>query len=252
MMLENLKQSSRNRLMKFEDRYVAFIDILGFSDLVRRSSADADLLGRLATVLGDISNYKESVYVDERRHLVGAEVSSFSDCIVISAKCTGVGLGVVIGMVITIYHSLLHQGVFTRGAISKGGMIHNKNVCFGQGLISAYGLESGAALYPRIIFDSSVVEDFSNFTPDDEVRNFKKRGEDGLWFVHVFEKNFLKLVGLLDGVENSQQFMALGRKEIEAGLESSSGLSVKAKVTWLANYFNEFAKSCGLPEIYIK
>lgn len=237
--------------MDYENRYVAFIDILGFSDLVRRSSEDLDLLSRIASVLANVGAYRNSIYEDENHHLVGVEVSTFSDCIVVSAKCSDVGLGVVVGMVITIYHSLLHQGVFTRGAISKGGLIHNRDIVFGPGLISAYGLESTTALYPRVIFDSSVLKDFLGFASGDEVKKLKRRGEDGLWFVHVFESEFLKRAGFLNGVENSQSFMALGRKEIEDGLKSAVSLSIRAKVTWLANYFNEFARSCGLPEIEV-
>jgi len=36
---------------QYEERYVAFIDILGFSSLVNRAEKDSSLLERLASVL---------------------------------------------------------------------------------------------------------------------------------------------------------------------------------------------------------
>lgn len=235
--------------MDYEDRYVAFIDILGFSELVRRSSSEADLLERLVKVLSEIRGYQNSVYKDDSRHLVGLEISSFSDCIVVSAKCSDSGLGFVLGVVIRVYNELFHQGIFIRGAICKGKMIHNENIVLGQGVISAYKLESGTAMYPRIIFDTDVAEDFLSFESASAIKTLMRKGEDGLWFLHVFDVNFLKVLGLLRGIENSQAFMALARKEIEEGISTHSSLSIKAKNVWLANYFNDFAKACGLPEI---
>lgn len=235
--------------MGYEDRYVAFIDILGFSELVRRSSSEADLLGRLVGVLSEIRNYKDSIYKDVNRHLVGLEISSFSDCIVVSAKCSDSGLGFVLGVVIRVYNELFHQGIFLRGAICKGRMIHNEGIVLGQGMISAYKLESGTAMYPRVIFDTEVAEDFLSFKNSDAIKTLMRKGEDGLWFLHVFDVSFLKVLGFLNGIEDSQTFMALGRKEIEAGINTHSSLAIKAKNVWLANYFNEFARACGLPEI---
>lgn len=44
--------------------------------------------------------------------------------------------------------------------------------------------------------------------------------------------------------------MKLGRKEIEKAFRSNAdNLAVKAKIGWLARYFNEYAVSCGLPKI---
>ena len=46
--------------------------------------------------------------------------------------------------------------------------------------------------------------------------------------------------------------MALGREEIENAFRSNAGnLAVKAKIGWLARYFNEYAVSFGLPKIQV-
>jgi len=45
--------------------------------------------------------------------------------------------------------------------------------------------------------------------------------------------------------------MDLGRQEIEKALRLANTLSVKAKIGWLAKYFNEYVVNLGLPEIQI-
>jgi hypothetical protein len=130
---------------KYEERHVAFIDILAFSSLVNRAEADANLLERLASVLEEQEMYSE---IGKKMDDLGNKdpqgffknmfrMSTFSDSIVISTKINLIGLGLITMLVATICNRLLHQGIFTRGAISKGKLIHTNTIVLGAGLIRA-------------------------------------------------------------------------------------------------------------------
>ena len=49
----------------------------------------------------------------------------------------------------------------------------------------------------------------------------------------------------------NHSYMVVGRRAIEEALCSADNLAVKAKVGWLARYFNQYAAPFGLPEIQI-
>jgi hypothetical protein len=240
----------------YQERVVAFIDILGFKNLVERSESEPKLLERLVEVLEEIGKYSDLQKSFEANGQ-GAEyfkdmfsVSTFSDSILLSAKCDPLGLMLITAVVASMCNRLLHQGVLTRGAISKGKMIHAGGIAIGEGLIKAYQIESSTAIYPRIIIDDSLL-----YIPGVNLNEFKKRMKkdfDGLWYLHIFEENIMKLTEFSaknNKVGMPQKFMEAGRREIENSIKGARSLSVKAKAAWLARYFNQYAPEFGLAPI---
>lgn len=248
---------------QYEERYVAFIDILGFSDLVNRTEKDASLLERIVSILEEQNEHSSiAEHFDAANRIDSSDsyhnmfrASTFSDSIVISTKNNPDALQIIVMRIAQTCNKLLHQGVFTRGAISKGKLIHTNTIVLGNGLISAYNLEKSAAVYPRILLDKNVVEDMGELPIQNGLADLRRQDFDGLWHLHILhpsimDSNSHDTKSNHDAL-NNLDYMALGRKEIEKAFKSSGDLAVKAKIGWLARYFNEYAVSFGLPEIKI-
>lgn len=243
-------------MLQYEERYVAFIDVLGFKSLVDRAEADAKLLERLATNLEEVRTYSALGATMDASAINDPEnffhnmfrMSTFSDSIIISTKINLIGLGLIAMLSGIMCNKLLHQGIFTRGAISAGKLIHTESIAFGAGLIRSYSLENSAAIYPRILIDERIVHDMDALAKQGGSPELRRQDFDGLWHLHILHSS-LSHNAASDSKELDSEYMALARQEIEDAFRSAENLAVKAKIFWLARYFNEYADSLGLRKI---
>jgi hypothetical protein len=181
-------------------------------------------------------------------------MTTFSDSMVISSKNNLVGLGLIIVVSAVICNRLLHQGIFTRGAVSRGKLIHTEEIVLGGGLVEAHALESSAAIYPRIILADCLKDNLRELVKQRGTPDLRRQDFDGLWHIHVFHPKLLdfdwappnSLYGSL-----RDDYMVIGRSEIERALQLNHNPAVRAKLGWLARYFNEYASDFGLPKIPI-
>ncbi len=185
------------------ERVVAFIDILGFESLVCDMAQDERLHQRLQYALQNIKRVKNSS-LNENTAQRDLEVSVFSDCIAISAEHDN--HHGVIWTAIHLQSSLLVLGILTRGGISKGKLVHEDDMLYGEGIIKAYKLESKAAIYPRILIDNEII-----VCTNDYYRSvFFQQDMDGLWYLNPFS------IGLLSG--GADELAADGWDPHEVGL----------------------------------
>lgn len=149
----------------YEDRIIAFIDILGFSEMIIKSTEN-DLA--LRTILASV----DVLYNEKNLSQIGLDIlregnqeipqgvypslHTFSDCVVISVVYHPVSFIELLHCVYRLAITLLAAGVFTRGSIVSGKLFDNERVVFGPGLIDAYNMESRVAKYPRILVDEKV------------------------------------------------------------------------------------------------
>ena len=76
----------------YSERYVAFLDILGFSDIVRRSTTLPEKATELIAILEDIANANQQFVEDMQLPTDDFKAQSFSDCIVLSENASPIGL----------------------------------------------------------------------------------------------------------------------------------------------------------------
>jgi hypothetical protein len=247
-------------LPQYEDRYVAFIDILGFSALVRRTESDQDLLRRIVSSLTEVREYAKlgPAMSASAKNVPGEffnnlfQMSTFSDSIVMSTKVNAMGLGLLSTLSAIMCARLLHQGAFTRGGISRGKLIHREDLVIGGGLISAHHLENSAAVYPRILLADDLAKDFDALAKQGGSPDFRRRDFDGLWHLHILHPSLLNMIqATTRSDQNPLQagFMALGRTEIIEALRINQEPAILAKLGWLARYFNAYAASHGVEPI---
>lgn len=165
-----------NKIM--EERFVAFLDILGFKEIVNgiesNNSKDNLDLKRIKSILNFMGeettdpNYFSGlpIYVETEDGLIEKELGDpkltyVSDCIIISAEPTLDGFKGLSRKIHKITADLAFDGVFCRGAITKGKLFHHDKVIFGSSYIKAYKLEEEKAVFPRVIVDPDIIDFFS-------------------------------------------------------------------------------------------
>ncbi len=144
--------------VKYEQRIVAFVDVLGFSNLVY--SKTTDLISKYFTFV--VEDFQNAV----AKH--GFQFLIISDSIVLSTPDTKENLKTIVVILYRLQQKLLEEeGILIRGGISHGELHldRDSNIIVGQGLINAYKLESDAS-YPRVILDRSFIPKYYTGTAD--------------------------------------------------------------------------------------
>ncbi len=146
---------------KYDNRIVAFIDILGFAGKISKSKSDNSSLNQLCEAIYSIQDYIKEAQ-DDFDLPDTSNVTQFSDSIVISLKMEdSYKMLSIFQLLKKIQVNLLRENILLRGGIVKGELIHTNELLLGPGLVNAYYLESKCAQYPRIVIDPKVLWQFA-------------------------------------------------------------------------------------------
>jgi hypothetical protein len=233
----------------YSERYVAFIDILGFSHIVRESVNHPWQAEQLVAILEGISGRATPLESDK---LFGDDfrAQSFSDCIVLSERATNIGLEHLLFAVSQLALDLLASGILTRGAIAKGRLHHTAKIVFGPALVEAYRIESAIAVFPRILIDRDAHRDFKSMVEvgrktfiasgfEAEIRH----DDDGPPFLDILSP-FRDLSGSTP--ERLLVTAETCHRSIQTKLDDSIyDPSIYKKLRWLTVYWNGVAMSAG-------
>ncbi|HPT13515.1 MAG TPA: hypothetical protein PK796_01910 [Bacteroidales bacterium] len=252
-----------NQELTYECRIVAFIDILGFKEIVKQSVNDTSRIQLIYSVLEYLKDWETTdkwdlklVEIEEDAQYRGVEnfdirgktnCTSFSDSIVISVKVdnnVNEMASTLVSNLSYIGAVLLEKGILFRGGMTIGNIIHNDNgTVFGQGLIDAYQLESKSAKYPRIILSDKLISEL-NF-PIDAKRNrypyhqYIDRFDDGCVGFH----QMIYFQVMENWTEMTQEKLTSSlskiRKVIINGLDASfENPEIFEKYKWLSEQYN--------------
>lgn len=230
---------------KYENRYIVFIDILGFKNLVDESMKSEDQLEKIHKALNHISGIKKE---NDQGILSlkdqGKEVTVFSDSIVISMPVSNRSSGFqLLNEVIFIQMQLMYMGIFIRGGMTAGMLYHSENIVFGPAMNEAYCLETKCAIYPRVIVSSNYLQTaYQNgvHQPEQEQRYFEEElhliKKDGDGYAYV---DFLNQELNTDGTEEYIDFLERTQRAIMSALNQYNDPKILKKYYWLKEYFNE-------------
>lgn len=249
--------------VEYENRVIAFIDILGFKEIIKESEQDTSKIELVYSILEYLKALETSdkwtlqlleIEEDAQKRGVGnfdvrnrINTTAFSDSIVISVKIDENVNEMVSTLIVNLAYvgaMLLEKGILIRGGITIGNIIHKENgIVFGQGLIDAYILESKNAKYPRLIVSNKLIKrlEYPIKTKKDRYpyHQYIERFEDGCVGFHQIiyyqvlqswtEMTRERLIDSLDKV----------RKVIIRGLDSSfEHPDVFEKFNWLKEQYN--------------
>jgi len=133
-------------------RIVAFLDILGFEELVKKyvDGEDKEILEKLKSALN--STLKNT---DEDFEIIGGKYKIFSDCTSLSipdylgTQNEATMLCSFMTLIKGYTFRLINENIYLRGGISVGFHHEDEMMIFSEGLIKAYHLENEETVYPR-------------------------------------------------------------------------------------------------------
>ena len=152
----------------YTERYLAFLDVLGFGTKVQRSANSPKAAHELVASLDRIGERWTDVNLQNTHTVMGDDfrVQSFSDCTVMSSAATRRGLEYFLMMVSQFVLDLMSRGLLIRGGIAKGLLYHSEKAVFGPAFLAAYALERDIASVPRIVVDKATHLDFEQPPPE--------------------------------------------------------------------------------------
>lgn len=178
----------------YADKFIAFVDILGFKGMVADSVHDEQRLGHLLDLVKKLGDGTERANYEKygpiccpmapriERNL-DFRVTQISDCVVVSAEASPAGLINLITHCWQVAISLLQIGVLCRGFVSRGLVYHTDTQVIGPGYQNTFKSEPSVTALQRKIdevgtpfveIDDGVV-DYVSGQPDECVKTMFDR-----------------------------------------------------------------------------
>jgi hypothetical protein len=149
-------------MVQFKDKFIVFIDVLGFTNLVEQSAAGIGVPPSTIVQIQEALNPQgireefdrygpttcpESQLVDRN---LDFRLSSLSDSVLLSAEISPAGIINLTSQASRIAFRLLQVGVMCRGYITRGLLVHTDSHFFGPGLNEAFRQEKQVAAFRRV------------------------------------------------------------------------------------------------------
>lgn len=242
----------------YEDRILAFIDVLGFSEAIKQTMKDGkenkaqtDRIDSLIRVIQsdlkiDDESYRKHYNFSDKEISVlkgSRVVNQFSDSIVISYLINEEsGIFVMLLEILFLCMTALQHDFLLRGAIVRNKLYHSKNEIFGPGLVEAYEMEKSLAIYPRIVLDDDIIKLSRKYygtqngpdTEEEFVRSLVKRDFDGMYYINYFDG----VESELDNAENDMPLYFNRLRDVIEKLKLYESASVKSKYLWIKEKYN--------------
>lgn len=131
--------------MEYKEKFIAFVDILGFTNLIEESESGQGMaLGEILGLISCLDSPEDRAMFDEYGSSICPDVrpltknldfqlTQISDCAVISMEPSAVGAVHLTYVCLRIVFRLMKRGFLCRGYITKGSIYHEDNQFFGSG-----------------------------------------------------------------------------------------------------------------------
>jgi hypothetical protein len=239
--------------MKYEDRIVVFIDILGFKAIIRNTLDENgnEIESRVEKLNNALLIVREMLDMDKpaKVYSQSKRVTQFSDSIVISFRVQE--QSEVYYTLLSLLHltiGFVYAGILCRGGVAFGKLVHTDKLLFGPALVMAYETESMAALYPRIILGESIItlgakyHAFHHGSKDEEesILSILNRDTDGMYYIDYFNNAQSELNDPQYDIINYIEKLRL----IILNLSKYDNPDIMVKCGWMKDKFNALVKSC--------
>jgi hypothetical protein len=134
----------------YREKYVTFLDLLGFSELVNRVGGDVLERHRVVEALKLV---RDTLTQDPK---IDLRFTYFSDCIVLSAERSPQALWSMFQSIELLTFNLLQYDIFVRGGFTAGMIHHSKDFVFGTAMTEAYRMEREPGGGPRFGVESGI------------------------------------------------------------------------------------------------
>jgi len=234
----------------YEQRVVAFIDVLGYKAFTALPNAEAQRIVELISHHLGAPRFDPEVNPFITPFAEQFSAKAFSDCIYLTDKLSTQGCQNVVIQAAALAHNLAVHGLYVRGGITSGRHFQDVNILFGEGIVRAYEMERSRAVNPRILIEKAMVDllppaamalvatdadgemfvDFWRYWPWEHTRM-----DLDLLYMTAADQYTAKVADFREAKIHLERNIADAKKT------RSSALSAKFK--WLANYHNERARA---------
>mgnify|MGYP000029428928 CR=1 FL=1 len=212
--------------MSYSHRLIAFVDILGFGNLVEESEADSTKFRLILDVLDKIravdDGYAspETFFAHSNYHMLSreqklellplyekskeeaakdrVEITTFSDSIVFSVPANEAGLLNFRYFLIKLFVYTSKFSLLLRGGISCGSLVHENGNVFGPAMNRAYYTESKISVYPRISLDKHAIDFIEGAQSTTIGKTFGSEvivdREDGIHYINSLDLSSTKVI----------------------------------------------------------
>jgi len=147
--------------MESKDKFIAFLDILGFKELTEASESGTGMsisdLVNLTKLLGTVKDRKEyELYgitvCPESMTLspnIDFQITQVSDCVVVSTEVSPGGVINLLDHCWKAIYRLLKQGILVRGYVTRGLICHTEDNFVGSGYNDAYENEKYVTVFKQ-------------------------------------------------------------------------------------------------------
>jgi hypothetical protein len=224
-------------MSEYKDRYVAFLDLLGFKAQVAIAEANVEVRTILHEVLKQV---RDTIGGNSN---IGLRFNYFSDCLVLTADRSPLGLWEMFGSIFTLTTNLMQFDVLVRGGLTGGGAYHGKDFLYGTAINRAVTLESKCAVNPLTLVSQEVYDDAARLGEP----YLKWLREDGpqryfvdylRWYADYRPERILGTVVADDPGKRVMDYV-IGRLEMDTG-------RAREKAVWMQNYWNETVAPNGI------
>jgi hypothetical protein len=255
--------------MKYENRIVAYIDILGFRALLDETVAKdgTDDQKRIDEVIRAYTSIREIWDLDEKSAALSAstynskKVTIFSDSIVVSFMAEEPSeVFFTLLEIKWLIMRLLNHKILCRGAVALGKLIHQDEYIFGPALVEAYTLESKVALYPRVILDRNIIDTATAFNSlhhtsrqeREYVESLLEKDSDGMYYIDYF----FKAQSELDDPEYDfpayiENLSSIIRKGLMGSVHHTKA-DLRIKYSWMRERYNQMVEVATKKEAITK
>ena len=228
--------------IKYTQKVIAFLDIMGFKNLVNKSKSNKTCERKIINSLFELKEmeFRPTFGFLESEIQFRKTVTAFSDSIVISYDAiSGEAVDAILFDIMNMQIDLTASGLLLRGAVTFGDVFHDGGVVVGPAMVKAYEMESSIAIYPRVIVDPGLI-DFAvsswTKTPNKDIQqqhmmNMLRPSENNYYYI-----DFLNCQSELG--YSYPDFLSKVRNIIDEGL-TSTDFKVKSKYEWLEKYYQE-------------
>ncbi|WP_109127450.1 hypothetical protein [Dyella sp. C11] len=253
--------ASSTQTIVFEDRVVAFVDVLGFKSMALEATSNYLARNKLENLVNLLSSsipfFDTNVSSSVPARLIPRH-NYVSDSIILSAPFHDSemkfysGLEVIVMRVIQLTHHLLNEGYLVRGGIAVGKVWHTQSNIVGPAYQEAFALEhKGCA--PCVVLSpsaeamwTSIMRQQNEIFPDTPNRMCIRRKVLNKSRLSFREKEKFIVNGLHDSyIPNATSPGALEqrykhyRKVVDANLRKQHSPEIKRKWRWFDSYLSK-------------
>lgn len=164
---------------QLKNHFVAFIDLLGFSDMVKHDCENPEHAHKYIDKLKNTHNSTKEL----KDKIENLQLIQFSDSIVLALPFHKENFSKFSKLVSDYQYSLLSSGILCRGGISYGMHHFEDDFLFSNGLIHAYLIEKDTSKTPRIVVSSDLI-DLIYPEKQDIPRELMIKENDGTYFLN--------------------------------------------------------------------